>query len=250
MNHQHDHGDTMGGHGMLLFGDEPLYLSHLPLFGHPGLGQVHHFQAFFEVALDRAALATLRADRASGAGQHTFLPADFSLAELDPDTDGPQRTSMDGVIFRGHFERGGTPITGTITVDVRRVVRFTELDSEAKPVPGRELSYLCFGRAGTLHLAHEITARPSFDQVLTARLVPGTVTNMLGTVLPDDAATIGFDLAEPVGFTRLDRAKERLTPGDVVTGTFHQAAPPSGAHGFTVQVAVQRELYLEITELA
>jgi len=249
MNHQHDHGDTMGSHGMLLFGEAPLYLSHLPLFGRPGPGHVHHFQAFLEVALDQAAAAALRADRAGGAGLHTFLPDDFALAEFDPQLDG-QRTSMDGVIFSGHFERGGAPITGKVTAEVRRVVRFTELDSAAKPVPDRELTYLCFGRAGKLHLAHEITARPSFDQVLTAQLVPGTVTNMLGTVLADDAAAIGFDLAEPVRFTRHDRAEERLTPGEVILGTFSQTAPPSGAHGFTVRVAVQRELYLEITELA
>ena len=30
---EHGGGDTTGVHGMLLFGTDPLYLSHLPMFG-------------------------------------------------------------------------------------------------------------------------------------------------------------------------------------------------------------------------
>ena len=53
MSHDHahhgegDHGDTTGIHGMLLFGEDILYLSHLPMFASP-----HNFQVLLEVRFD------------------------------------------------------------------------------------------------------------------------------------------------------------------------------------------------------
>jgi hypothetical protein len=211
----------------------------------------HNFQVLLEVGFDDTTLNTLRADRPLGAeGIYTFDPLHFPIAELDPSADGPVRTSMVGAVVRGHFERGGSPIATGITVDVRRVVAFSELDMSAKRAQGQQLSYLCFGRAGRLHLAHEVIGRPSFDQVLQVRLVPGTVTTLAGSPLPDDVATLGFDLAQPVRFGRNDLAESRLALGEVATGRFEQTSSTSGAHGFTVKVEVERELYLEIDELA
>jgi hypothetical protein len=157
---------------------------------------------------------------------------------------------MTGTVVRGHFERGGKPIARDVTVEVPRVVQFSELDATAKHTRDKPLSYFCFGPAGHLYLAHEITTRPNFDQVLTIRLVPGTVTTMGGSPLPDDVATLGFGLAQRVHFGRNDLIENRLAVGEVVTGLFKQTSPPSGAHGFTVQLKVERELYLEIRELA
>jgi hypothetical protein len=59
--HYHGPGgcDTTGRHGMLLFGANPVYLSHLMMYACP-----HNLQVPLEVGLDSPALDTLRADHA------------------------------------------------------------------------------------------------------------------------------------------------------------------------------------------
>ena len=91
----HGGGDTTGLHGMLLFGTDPLYLSHLPMFGHP-----HNFQVILEVAFDADAEAVLRADRNDGGdGLYTFAPAEFPIAE-------PTRRCGRPNLDRGHHPPG------------------------------------------------------------------------------------------------------------------------------------------------
>ncbi len=212
----HGEGSTTGVHGMLLFGEEALYLSHLPMFASP-----HNFQVLLEVGLDDAG-------------------------------DGPGRTSIEGTIFRGHFERGGEPIAEGVFAEVHRVVHFSELDVGAKRSEDRELTYLCFGRPGQLHLAHEVTARPDFDQVLRVSLVPDTVTNQAGHPLPEDVTTIGFDLAQRVLFSgRSDTPENRLGPHahQFFHGLFFQTSSLTGAHGFVAQLMTHTELYVEVDEL-
>ena len=63
--------DTTGVHGMLLFGEEVLYLSHLPMFASP-----HHFQVLLEIGSEDALRAVLTADRQTAADEiYTFVPA-------------------------------------------------------------------------------------------------------------------------------------------------------------------------------
>ena len=242
MTGHHDHGGngrdgTEGVHGMLLFGGETLYLSHLPMFMRP-----HNFQVLLEAAFDDAVRQALRAD-----AMHTFEPEEFALSELDPGGDGPARRSIPGTVYLGHFERGGTPVAEGVTAEVREVVHFEAFDLEARHATDQELRYLCFGRAGRLHLAHQVTASPDFDQVLTARLVPGTVTDPAGRPVPEDVSR-DFDHAVPVTFRgRLD------TPGPLAAGETADGSspPPSGPAlpRLRVQVELGRELYLELDEL-
>jgi hypothetical protein len=251
--HNHDSGhhhgpggcDTIGRHGMLLFGAEPVYLSHLPMYACP-----HNFQVLLEVEPDRLALEALRADRARhGDGMYTFDPVPFPIAELEPRDGVPARTSLEGTVVRGHFERGGTPIATGARMDIRTVVFFRQLDVEAAPEPGQALEYLYFGRGEQRYLVHELQARPSFDQVLTVRLVPGTVRTQVGHPLDDDVTAIQFDQAQPAGLGPGDAAEHRLVAGGVATASFPLTSSPSFSRGFTVGVEVERELYLEINEL-
>ncbi|WP_460519688.1 hypothetical protein [Flindersiella endophytica] len=248
--HPHDHApgecDTTGRHGMLLFGEDVLYLSHLPMYACP-----HNFQVLLAVELDEAAAKTLRDDRElNGNGQYTVDPTVFPIAELESHEGRPERTSLQATLVRGHFERGGTPIASDIIIGVRKVVRFSELDLTAEPDADRASSYLCFGQTGQLYLAHELSARPNYDHVLRVRFVPGSMTNQMGAALADDLTGLHFDTAQPVTFTRHDIVKQRLRPGEVVTGSFRFTSAPGGARGFTVGLEVERELYLEINELA
>ena len=253
MNHDHSHtgghgdSDTTGVHGMLLFGEEAIYLSHLPMFATP-----HNFQVLLEVAFEDAVRELLRSKgRGARDGIWTFAPDPFPIVELAPPAAEPARTSIEGTVFQGHFERGGEPIAEGAVADIRRVVYFTELDVAARRPGDRELTYLCFGHPGRLHLAHEVTARPDFDHVLAATLVPDSVRNQAGRPLPEDVATIGFDLATRVVFRdRADAPESRLAPGERTRGFFSQTVSLTGAHGFTVEIEVEREIYLEVDELS
>jgi hypothetical protein len=228
---------------MLLFGEDVRYLSHLPMFT-----SLHHFQVLVEAGFDDHVRELVLADPEP---IYTFVPLPFPIAELDPADGGPARSSLRGTVFRGHFERGGKPIAQGVVARIERVVYFRALDLGAEHAADRELTYLCFGRAGRLHLAHEITARPDFDHVLTARLVPGTATDQAGRHPDgDDDALRGFEVAVPVSFSgRLDMPADRLTPKERVRGLFTQTISLAGFHGFFIQVQMGREIYLEIDEL-
>jgi hypothetical protein len=177
---------------------------------------------------------------------YTFDPDPFPIAELERRDGVPLRSSLEGTLVRGHFERGGTPVATGVRIDIRNVVWFQRLDIDAAPDPGRAMEYLYFGRGEQAYLVHELQARPSFDQVLTVRLVPGTVTTGVGHPLGDDVAAIRFDQAQRVRIGVDDVAERRLVAGAVATASFAQTLSPSFSRGFTVSVEVERELYLEI----
>lgn len=234
--------NTRGLHGMLLFGTDVLYLSHLPMFMSP-----HQFQVILEVTFDEAATAALAADRGAP-DLHTFRPEIFAITELDPDGGGPARTSIAGTIFHGHFERGGSPLASA-TATVREVVYFGRLDVQGKHNDDQELGYLCFGREGQLHLAHDITASPDFDQILSVEPVAGTVTDPSGRPVGQEL-TGRFDRAVPVRFGgRTDTPQDRLAPGQTADADFFQTVGPTGSHGVHVDLAVRRQWYLELGEL-
>ncbi|MHA7191987.1 hypothetical protein ACX80N_17010 [Arthrobacter sp. MDT2-16] len=254
MTEQHDHGSgpgghdehgSMGVHGMLLFGGDVLYLSHLPMFQHP-----HNFQVILQVEFDEVAGKSLRADRANDDNDlYTFEPVEFHITELDPSGDGPARSSIEGTVYRGHFERGGQPIFRGAVANVSRVVYFSKLDFHADHTVNSDLTYLCFGGVEQLHLVHLITSSPNFDHVLTARRVPGTLTSQTGHPAPD--VTNEITSAVPVEFRgRSDTPHARLTPKEVVEALFFQSISPGiGFHGFRVQLEIDREIYVELSEL-
>jgi hypothetical protein len=251
MEHHHDHPDEsnsatgreepsdVGVHGMLLFGESTIYLSHLPMFGPP-----HNFQVLIRATLSKEGAdpaATYLEDRkASGAEMYTFVPEEFPISGLvgrfpDP----PTVTSFGGTLVRGHFERGATPLVADVSVNVDDVVYFQELDPEARVVEGAQLEYLCFGQPGDLYLAHLITTRPSFDHVLTT------------TFLDPAFADQEFPRAAPVRLEgRGDAPDSRLQPNEAVSAFFFRSIGPEGRHGFTTDIRTGEDIYLEIDELA
>lgn len=244
--HDHDHDGTgapptMGVHGMLLFGSGTVYLSHLPMFGSP-----HNFQVILEVTFDDA---TSELVSEQGEGILTFEPVEFPIAELDPDGEPPARTSIEGTVFRGHFERGGEAIAPGVVASVQNVTHFDELDVEAAHDNERRLAYLCFGTATQLHLAHRITASPDFDQILDVSFVPGTTVDPSGRPAGEDV-TPTFPSAVPVDIRdRTDMPESRLAAGETASGFFFASVGPTGSHGFGVDLTIGRERYLELREL-
>lgn len=256
----HDGGPddkTIGSHGMLLFGGEVFYMSHLPMFMTP-----HNFQVILEVGLDATVGSAVRSHWhvVPEEPYDTFVPEVFPMSELDPHGDGRRRTSMTGTVFCGHFERKGgehPPLAERTDVTIRSVVHFAQLDVDAEHMDDNELAYLCFGRGGQLHLAHEIFGAPNFDQVLTVRPVPGSATNPLGEPLPDDEATLEkffgehFAVAAPVRIGgRKDSFDQRVVSPQTVEAGFFATAPPSGFHGFGIQLKAEQDVYTETGDLA
>jgi hypothetical protein len=215
----HDHGV----HGMLLFGEEVLYLSHLPMFM-----TMHDHQVILEVTLaggQEDAHAIYRADRRdTGERVYTLVPERFSLQRLGAEGADALR-SFQGTIHRGHWEKGGKAILTDVTVNVVNVIHFRKFDPHAKAVP--ELEYLLFGRGSELYMAHLISKAPDFDQIVPITSVSHRFS--------EETLRRGVRLAFP---GRENEIKERLRGGEQAIAQVEVA----------LETAV--ELYLEEGELA
>ena len=153
--------DPAGSHGMLVVGSDVVYLSHLPMFHVP-----HNYQLIFEAGLDAKVLAEYRRDSAAHPDTYyTLVPTDRWVLP---------NTIVEGAgfradLYRGHFERGGTPIRQGITVKVRRIVHFRRFDAGRTPDPTQ---WIAFGRGREHFLAHRIEAAPDMDQIVQLPALP------------------------------------------------------------------------------
>jgi hypothetical protein len=225
MNHQmhhepHDHGV----HGMLLIGEQTLYLSHLPMFM-----SMHDHQVILEVTLARDQddpHAIYRADRRnSGERLYTLVPEKFSLQRLGGEDEDALRT-FKSAIHRGHFEKpGNRAILEDVTVNVVNIVHFRKLDPDNEDLP--ELRYLLFGRGEELYLAHLISRPPDFDQIVQVASISHN--------LSEETLRRGVHLAFP---DRANQISARLRDGMQALGQMEVA----------IETAV--ELYLEEGELS
>ena len=232
-NHSAGLADPPGTHGMLLFGEKTIYLSHLPMFSM----NIHRYQVILEVTLTKAAgdaQASYVRDRRQHPGTkiYTFEPEPFVLPELDPKN--PQRNSFSGTIFRGHFERGGKPINENVVANVTRAVHFHKFDSQAAGLP--QLEYIVFGKDQDLFLAHLITRPPDFDQVMSISQIDRKFTN--------EELTGGAPIIFP---GKSNTPGQRIKPATQVIGQVKQAG--AGAAKM-VKLRPGVQFYFEARELA
>lgn len=155
-------------HGMLVVGQETVFLSHLPIFGSP-----HDYQVIIEGTFAKPG-STPQADyfndrKRTGAKLYTVEPRPFVLTDL---TAASPLRSFKVNIYRGHFERFRTErakeaarIGQDVDVNVTRVVRFQKFDPKAAALP--RLEYFLFGKGKEMFAAHVITKPPDFDQILS-----------------------------------------------------------------------------------
>ncbi|WP_363797148.1 MBL fold metallo-hydrolase [Lysobacter firmicutimachus] len=153
--HAGEFADAPNTHGMLVAGVDTVYLSHLPMLHSP-----HDYQLIFEAELPAQALASYRDD----AGRHpqdyyTLAPSErWALVQtIKPEA----RFRAD--LYRGHFERDGTPIAREVEVTVRRIVHFRRFEPGRRPDPG---AWIAFGRGRERFLAHRIEGAPDMDQIV------------------------------------------------------------------------------------
>lgn len=240
-------------HGMVFFGEQTAYLSHLPMFMSP-----HDYQAIFEVTLSKAGtdpLGIYLEDRRTHPKSRMYgLPPaeDFILTDLvtpanphDPQSP-PLLSSFMGDIYRGHFEtfheheKGGEPVPGleSVAAHVTNAVLFRKFNPHAQALP--QLEYFLFGKARELFLAHVITGPPDFDQILGVQVD--------GHQFTDDELRQGLLVTFP---GRENSADQRIQEQEQVTGQVQVPAQrPDGPRSLAVQLEAGTQFYFETDDLA
>lgn len=156
-----DGGERPAVHGMLMVGNHKIYLCHLPMFHSP-----HDYQLIVEADLGQAANNLYLQDRKNHPEQdiYTLQPQQrFVLPALIQNP-----TTFPAKIYRGHFERGGTPIAESVPVTITRVIYFKNFAEDAPKA--ETLDYILFGSQHEQFIAHLITAKPDFDQVMSVEV--------------------------------------------------------------------------------
>jgi hypothetical protein len=253
-------------HGMVLFGEQTAYLSHLPMFMAP-----HDYQAIFEVTLSKEGTDLLAAyvqdrQRHPEWKMYSFAPI-IDLKDQDPLTDPfiladlvtpadpqeplspPIRSSVKGNIYRGHFETfhehekpesddpKPIPDLDEVVAHVTNAVVFRKFDPHTQALP--RLEYFLFGKAQELFLAHVITQPPDFDQVVGVQV--------------EDHQFTDNELRRGVLVTILDRAnsvEQRINEQEQVIGQVQVPAQNSdGPRSLAVQFQAGTEFYFETDDL-
>jgi hypothetical protein len=152
-----DAGDRPAIHGMLMVGSNKIYLCHLPMFHSP-----HDYQLIMEADLGQEGNRIYLEDRKSHPLEKIYTLQPQERFVLPAMIQNPRTFS--GKIYRGHFERGGTPIAESVGVKIMQVIYFKNFDKD--PHKAEALDYILFGSSREQFIAHLITAKPDFDQVL------------------------------------------------------------------------------------
>jgi hypothetical protein len=157
---QHGHdvvaSDKPSTHGMLIFGKEKIYASHLPLFHTP-----HDYQIILELELTAADKKKFIADQQQHPEftTYTIEPEKFVLPDMIAK---PRPFTIN--IYRGHFERGGTVIMKQVTVTIKQVIYFKKFNStDAKDADAK---YILFGNSKEKFAVHRISNKPDFEQII------------------------------------------------------------------------------------
>jgi hypothetical protein len=167
LNAQSPHGsmssDKPSGHGMLIFGTEKMYASHLPLFRTP-----HNYQIILELELDKTAKQKFVLDQK--------LHPEFTTYSIDPEKfvlpdKIESKGSFKANLYRGHFERGGIKIADSIQIKISTVVYFKKFnEAETK---ANNASFILFGNSKEQFAVHQITNKPDFEQIILIKTVLG-----------------------------------------------------------------------------
>lgn len=172
----------IGSHGMVLFTDGMnLFASHMPLYSTP-----HDYQLIYQVKTSKQQLiinylksvATESSDRYL-ARMVTILPQPFDLNLLI----NQQPLSIPATVFKGHFERGGTPWFEDIQFEfvqmlVNKKVTLPRANTKTKEHQWmmRELSL-----SKDKIFIHLINEKPSFDAIVIGSNCPITKNSTLVT---------------------------------------------------------------------
>ena len=233
--------DDPNVHGMLAFGEQTLFFSHLPMFDlnadRTQFMSPHRFQVIVQAAFTPEQMASYIKDRKANPKTqfYTIDPKPFVLTQVFEPKGAPKLTAVTATVVNGHFERDPhhhVPGLKGVKINIARVVHGREFDPRASKPP--TLEYLLFGRGPERFLAHTIFAPPDFDHVLAVKSLSADLNDR--------------DLEQDVRIAIPDHkniAKERLREGQRVDGMLHIG---SGAAS-KVQLELGRQIYFEEGEL-
>jgi hypothetical protein len=173
----HSNQDRPATHGMAVVGHSKVYLSHLPMFHSP-----HDYQVILEVEFDVNSKNIYDQSVTAPSELYTIAPEDFVLPDMTK-----AGNSFQATLFKGHFERGGEAIAENVTIKITKVLYFKKFNpGESNPAQAK---YIVFGNESEQFMAHVITAKPDFDQILKLKvneiLVPALEAGSLLIVVKD-----------------------------------------------------------------
>ena len=227
--------------GMLAFGEQTLFFSHLPLFSlnpdHTRFMSHHRFQVIVQAEFTPEQMASYVKDRKANPKTqfYTIDPQPFVLSQVFEPKGAPKLTAITATVVNGHFERDPhheVPGLKDVKIKIARVVHGREFDPRVKKPP--TLEYLFFGRGSERFLAHTIFAPADFDHVLAVKSVSADLTDR--------------DLEQDVRIVIPEHkniAKERLREGQRVDGMLHIGSSAASK----VQLELERQIYFEEREL-
>jgi len=222
----HPTSDPPLGHGMIVWGDDTIWFSHLGMFM-----AAHGYQVLLKVKLPDGVMKRYREARQEHPGSpfYSLSPEPFVLTDLfPPAATTPPLTTIVGTLFREQFELLGDDeikdhlVARDVTVTVTKVILKRKLVPFEKRPP--QLRYVLFGTPEELYLAHVITRPPDFDQILAVESVGRPLTDAdlaKGLVIEipkvkDSAATRLHESSKTSGEFRIAGRKQTL---QLVLGT-------------------------------
>lgn len=117
--------DTPAIHGMLLFGLQKTYVSHLPMFHAP-----HDYQHISEVILEDLprsfVLSQYKKLQNEGQSLFTLEPSKTDLTQI---IDGTQKTLL-ARLYQGHFERNGK-LLGSVIINFEKTIYSAKLNASS-----------------------------------------------------------------------------------------------------------------------
>jgi hypothetical protein len=157
--HQKSSQDKPSTHGMLVFGNEKIYASHLPMFHSP-----HDYQIILELEFDKITQNLFVTDQENNPVYNTYTiePEQFILPNMIHNP-----LPFKANLYRGHFERGGTKIASDIIVTIKNVIYYDKFNSDKARATAN--TFILFGNEKENFIAHKITNKPDFDQIIQVK---------------------------------------------------------------------------------
>lgn len=151
-------------HGMVIFGENEIFASHIPMFMIP-----HDWQALFKVRLSHPtvdAMAAYKKARAKNGTQAllTLQPKPFVLPPL---LEGKTK-SFEAALYLGNFETDGKQLLSGITVTVEKILEVHHLSPENVALDSLQYYLVQDGKSG--YLVHQISAPDNFDHIMQVDL--------------------------------------------------------------------------------
>lgn len=151
--------DKASTHGMLIFGKNKIYAYHLPMFHNP-----HNYQIILELELTEEEKGLFIEEQKSNTeyATYTIEPETFVLPQMIA-----KGNSFTVDLYRGHFERGGKKIASKIKVVIKEVLFYNKFKSDEKR--SALSSFILFGNEKEQFIAHLLTNKPDFDQIIEVK---------------------------------------------------------------------------------